>query len=359
MSVFNAIQRQKMKDILNNKSITINTMRIQTLEFLKREKISYEQPLHSDVMLCHRKNRGGLGINAHNCHKLAWEIYRIGGDTSMLNNALCFELAPEDKVAALDFNRKLSELSNGMIAPPSGSERFESVGASHSTGWARAVNYGCVTDIPSLQDGTGHLDKAALLRDPEMAKMLNTGWAWTIIPAGAAKEFPELPDMLQRSLNSSNTVSSDETELEVAVSIAEYASQMERGGEDVNWAKAVEAATAGDPACAGYASVIADLVRKCGGGYGAPAIKSLDAMAKKYSENRVFGEDFLRSVTTNEVVGSGAKHPRIFLAMLYTNMICKKDEKQRQQGLVPSDVQKMCKSKSGELCKLEDMLISV
>ena len=105
--------------------------------------------------------------------------------------------------------------------------------------------------------------------------------------------------------------------------------------------------------CASYASVLAQLVQKCGGGHGAPAIKALDAMSKRYSESRVFGESFLTTIVNAELPQSATRIPRVLLAMIYVNMIAVKDPRASSSGLLPPDVRNMTKNKAKELIQLE------
>jgi len=59
----------------------------------------------------------------------------------------------------------------------------------------------------------------------------------------------------------------------------------------------VEAATSGNPPCAGYAHVLGQFVKANGGGVGAPVIKDMDRFAKKHAGNLKLGEDFCKSIT--------------------------------------------------------------
>ena len=74
--------------------------------------------------------------------------------------------------------------------------------------------------------------------------MRDEGWEWTVFVAEVEEECPALPDLLQRGLNATNTLATDQSELEVASSIAEF---MELGGGVATWAACTEAATAGNP----------------------------------------------------------------------------------------------------------------
>ena len=101
------------------------------------------------------------------------------------------------------------------------------------------------------------------------------------------------PQRYQRGLNASNAIPSPASELEVGCGCAEFAELSTKQGLEPDWALCAEAATAGNPACTKYAGVIANFARLYGGGGGAPLLRKLNAFAKKYTEGRVLGEEFL------------------------------------------------------------------
>ena len=68
----------------------------QALEVLSGAALAYETVLHSDMVLCHPDNRGGLGLNARNAHMVAMKIKQRGGDWAELAKATAFELASDD-----------------------------------------------------------------------------------------------------------------------------------------------------------------------------------------------------------------------------------------------------------------------
>ena len=61
-----------------------------------------------------------------------------------------------------------------------------------------------------------------------------------------------------------------------------------------------DAAVAGVPPCAQYGYILKDLVKKYGGGAGAPKMKDLELISKKYGANKKLGEDFLCAVVKTE-----------------------------------------------------------
>ena len=73
---------------------------------LLEEGIAYQIKLDVDEVLCHPLNRGGLGVNPHDCHEKLGAIREVGGDKRLLLHATCFELCPigEANARAIKFN---------------------------------------------------------------------------------------------------------------------------------------------------------------------------------------------------------------------------------------------------------------
>ena len=67
-------------------------------------------------------------------------------------------------------------------------------------------------------------------------------------------------------------------------------------GGQVNWEHCVDAATANKPTCTAYGEHLGTIARLYGGGPGAPALKMLNAFAKRYCAGSIMGEDFITHV---------------------------------------------------------------
>ena len=98
-------------------------------------------------MVVHPKNRGGLGLNAFNVDENGVVIMTIGCDADALRKSVCWEMPvdPEARAKVIKFNEKLIELSNGLLAQLTGSERYQTTSTSHTTAFCRAVKAGCKT----------------------------------------------------------------------------------------------------------------------------------------------------------------------------------------------------------------------
>ena len=148
----------------------------EVIETLFQYKIAYKIILHPDFLFVHKENRGGLGLNAFNVHGNMSRIHRIGADASMLTSSTCFEIPKNKKQRSVqvDFNLELIKYADGFIAPPTGRERFLSVGSGHFVAGCRAINHGCRTPEARLKDETGKMNSARLWDKRPVLKQLCT-----------------------------------------------------------------------------------------------------------------------------------------------------------------------------------------
>ena len=220
------------------------------IDRLIADKVANKVICLPEEFLIHPSNRSGLGVNAYNVHRVGAMLKQIGVDPAELEKAVAFERMPTEPMCSsqLAFNEKLVSASKGMLAPVSGRERLLSVGTGHTTQFFKAAKFGCATSEPTLADAAsgGKLNAEGLCRDPRFKAALNQGWLWTIVPWQAEVTWPHLPDLAQRALNASNNVASLMSELEVCVSIAEFAELMPAGS---SFTSCVEAVKMNQPPC--------------------------------------------------------------------------------------------------------------
>ena len=234
-------------------------------------KISYRIIAHTDQMLCHPCNRGGLGINGFRAHRNAAKVYRIGGDMQELHKAAAFELSsdPARKATQTTCNIRWVNAADGLLAPINGSERFLTISCGHTTAWCRAVNARCRTPEQTLPQLSGGIDPEGIAHnDKQIGRMLKAGWEVEVFPASVEKRWPMLPDIGQQALNAGQNVAALTTELEAACVIADTAAQMQADNQTVDWKQCVEAAASSQPACSDYLDTIGEFVKKNGGGIG-------------------------------------------------------------------------------------------
>lgn len=317
------------------------------LDILKVHKIAYVvEDIDPDMMLVHPDNRSKLGVNPFNAHRVGAYIHRVGADMELLTKATCSELSPIEatRKRQIDFNHQLVSSSAGMLAPVSGAERYVSLGCGHTAQFIKAVRANCTTPQPSIADDSGRLNIQRITKDdPNLKRMIERGWSWTVLPWQCEVAWPRIADLAQSALNASNSVASQQSELEAASTIAEYAHVQASQDKPIDWDACISAAHASMPPCAGYLNILGTYVRLYGGGVGAPMVKYLDEFSKAFGENRRLGEEFLTVVTETSFNNSSVtkRHPHIRTGLLATNLTSPKVVDGVARLLVKSDVERL------------------
>ncbi|CAJ1393752.1 unnamed protein product [Effrenium voratum] len=240
---------------------------------------------------------------------------------------------PSKRQKQLDANVALQKHSSGMLAECKGSERYLTVGASHSTAFFRAVQGNCMSPggkSLSMQQvvegkGEGHI----------FEKLCREGWQWLVISYEVEDVFPALPAMYERALNCTNSATVVTGELEIACQIAQNYSLC----KDLN--KAVQQAAAGQPRCASYLPTIGHYVRLYGGGDKFPLITFLKEVSKSYGHSLLIGEEFFSSITYAEFKMKTSMAPFLRAAVLCTQLTSPKHCDGISKLLTKSDVDKM------------------
>lgn len=185
---------------------------------LLKAGLAYHQEVAPEFLAVHPMNRASTGINAYNMHSKGAMICRAGADPNQLGGSVCFEVNTLQRSQQIGFTHSLAEQSSGLIAKPSGMERFLSVSKSHTSQFMKAIKSNCKTNQPTLAGGDGCLGTHLLSKDPALSYLVHSGWKWTIIHACVEVEWPQLPSLIESALNSSNA--SYETQNEVQLMAA-------------------------------------------------------------------------------------------------------------------------------------------
>ena len=154
-----------------------------------------------------------------------------------------------------------------------------------------------VAPLKEIQDDKGRSSVSILKRDGECKHMLEEGWHFLELPWQVEATWPTLPEFGQRALNAANSVATDATEWEVAITMYETYKGMDEG----DWESAKQAALSGNPSCTAYGDAIKTIVEKLSGGAGAPLIHEQDEFAKTMGENRRLGETFRKPLRSQSL----------------------------------------------------------
>ena len=220
------------------------------LSILKSHGLAWSQQLQANSLLVHPLNRGGLGVNGYSCHAKGAALWASGFDSAYLHSSTCFleaitlmyllfmlrmllkfksqgfELAVDSSIREkqLLFNKSMVNQSSGLLAPVGTQERYMSVSSGHTCQFVKACLHGCPTPEATLADNSGKLNKETLGRDPEFKKLLEAGWQWTVVSSRVEQQWPSLPRLAERALNSSNEAFLKASELELLLYLGEHAS---------------------------------------------------------------------------------------------------------------------------------------
>ena len=119
----------------------------------------------------------------------------------------------------------LVQQSNGLLAPINSKERYLSVSSGHLSQFVKAALAECSTNQKGLQDSGGRLNKQTLSRDPELKKLLESGWEWTVVSWKAESTWPLLPSLAEKALNASNSAFTAQNEVEFLLQLFQLAQQ--------------------------------------------------------------------------------------------------------------------------------------
>ena len=338
------------------KEQSIVTGWIEILKIFKENGIikGEKRLIHTKHVLCHPKNRAGFMLNGFNSHANGLKVKKVGANRSELHGAVAMERSPfpEERAKELAANKAVAEGSNGLIPMPDGNEDFMSLGTGHMVAFVRASNAGCRTPFKELQDATGHISKEILCRDPEFKAMIEEGWEFIVLPWQVGATWPQLAEFAQRALNASNSVATDATEWEVAITMVEVCEGMEKP----DWALAQGAALAGNPSCMSYGNAIRTIAELYAGGPGAPLLHEQDEFVKTMGENRRLGEEF------SSAIAKTAFHPhepRIHLrhCLISANLVSTDVQDGVVKFIIKGDLSKLAmKTKWDETKEADDLL---
>ncbi len=290
--------RKEVKDEVNKlcsqAGMPANTVFTSCLEILEKGKaIFHVSDAKPALFFTHPKNRSGLGLSPHTAHRNGAKILAAGADRAQCQlTSYAFEMQPPgspERVAQVDFNTRLIARSKGLLAPPSGEERYLTVGAGHTVSFCKAVAFGCETPQPEIKAPDGKLDRQKIFKNEQFRRMVETGWNWVIFPAELDIACPKFAHVAQQALNASNHVASLVGELEAAQMLSECLADCDSDDDSVMEA-AVETVRAMGAPCSHYASSISAFVTSFGGGTGAHHIKFIDDVAKEFHVTCTLGE---------------------------------------------------------------------
>ena len=106
-------QEQLRSDALILTRLTI------VLDILKSAGKATIRKINPMIVICHPANRGALGLNAFNSHRLGDRIITVGCRMEELDQTMVFEMSRKAavRVEQMAFNQQLVDGSDGRLAP--------------------------------------------------------------------------------------------------------------------------------------------------------------------------------------------------------------------------------------------------
>ena len=295
----------EMRAILVSPDIPLFTRYQKTKQMMLDAKIGYFVVVGPWLLLCHPENRNKLGINPHNCHVNGKKIYTTGADRNLLVQACCVEMPPatSDRYSSMiAFNKRLVDTSNGLLAPVSETEKYLTLGTSHTGAFCKAAIFACRSKFADLADSNGNLDTQAIkAKNDDFRAMLEEGWNFFVAPYWIDDELPEWAPVASRALNLHHAVNADANEIESACGLLEV---LENDTEEA-WAAAIEAIEASEPKCKPYLKSVAAFTKSVG----KELVQCIADVLKSVGATVHLGQDFTEALATFECPKSLCPYP--------------------------------------------------
>ncbi len=332
----------EMRDILVNSDIPLFTRYMRTKQMMLDAKVGYFVVIGPWSLLCHPENRNKLGVNPHNCHANGKKIHMTGADRTLLVQACCVEMPPatSDRYSTtIAFNKRLVETSNGLLAPVSETEKYLTLGTSHTSAFCKAAIHACKSKYEDLADSNGNLDTQAIkAKNAEFRAMLEEGWSFFVAPYWIDDELPEWAPVAQRALNLHHAVNADANEIESACGLLEV---LENETEEA-WAAATEAIEASEPKCKPYLKSVAAFTKSVG----KELVQCIADVLKSVGATVHLGQDFTEALAGFECPKSLCPYPFMRTAYALAQLTGDKVRDGVGRLLALSDISAM-KSKDG------------
>ena len=197
--------------------------------------MAYHTVAKAEAFVVHERNRAGTLINPYAMHSKGLQIYQAGADMSLLQSVR-IELNPDSLKKEAQV-KKFKELcmTSEVMPKVSGAERYARLSSSHTSQFIKAILQCTPAPEDELADSTGHLGGHLHNNstDREFVTMIQKGWTWLVLPHYVEEAHPELPDLIQKALNASNSIYATQSEMELACSIMNFV--VEQGGKIDDW----------------------------------------------------------------------------------------------------------------------------
>lgn len=188
---------KKLENVIGSQE-PINAKAAQALGLLKEHGLAHTVKARPSQMLVHVSNRAGALVNPFDVMQKGQAICQVGWDLAKIKQAVAIELPADGckRQAIVDANAQLAQQSNGIIARPTGMEKYSTLSVSHTTCFLKSLESGCkvMDEMVPLEQLVGKQD--------DLERMLSQGWDWTVIASKVDEEVPHLAGLLTQAFNS-------------------------------------------------------------------------------------------------------------------------------------------------------------
>ncbi|CAE7698797.1 unnamed protein product [Symbiodinium sp. CCMP2592] len=269
-------------------------------DYLLQEGLAWKQVLRCDCIGVHEENRDGLGLSAGHVADLVSNISSIGFSAAEFRG-VAIEIPPTAEGEALrSFNRKVTEESNGRLAPAN-NLRFASIVGSHANQAARCFWFQVPhSDDKLTVDNRLSLEKLKVV-DASWHRAIMEGMQWLIISHAVPAEFQQYTGLAQAAGNSAMQIASAEGEVQLArkvnVAMAKFLKRTSKS--TVNYGDISQEILRSKPPNASCLPHIFSFVLKCGGGSGEESFLSRTERYVRASgrSNRALGGDIWHALS--------------------------------------------------------------
>lgn len=206
---------------------------------------------------------------------------------------------------------------------------YLTIGGSHTVAYLRCIEAGL--SGPSGESST-HPKSDAIW------SAISEGWTWVTISSSVEEAIPLLPSFLQSSLNSTNSIQKNITELETAMLLATSF------GRGMTMQQAIQHASAADVRCRTSIPAIATFVQRFAGHAGTfPILHFLSNFSKVHGRSVQIGEDMMSLIASMDFKNPSNMFPMVRTAIWTTLLACPsastKDGMAR--NIVKTDIEKL------------------
>jgi hypothetical protein len=216
------------------------------LAILEEHNLLYRLRVPPRLVIVHRKNRDGLGLQVQDVHELADDIVDCSFDSEET-----YPVAAEVEEADKDFNIELFQHAKGLLG--SIDSVAEAIIASLSNSHTSFVTRVVSEEVPHAGNQKickdGHFSMAVCKTEsPELHDVSITGMEWRVIRKPALDTWPELPGLIQESKNTN--IERGEHDLQLLRRCQNLVAAQVQRGERPDLEKVKRAALRSKPKCA-------------------------------------------------------------------------------------------------------------